>query len=186
MKHNIHSKVFIDFQSFQPLLNLWKKEEELIVFTNGCFDIIHHGHIDSLLKSARLGTKLVVGLNSDHSVNKLKGKNRPVFDVASRSMMLAALGFVDAVVIFYEETPAKLIERIIPDYLVKGKDYAVHEIVGHETVIRHGGQVITLDLVPDISTSILIEKIKQIKNESYSDGSEWIEESEKIENEWIL
>jgi len=185
MTHNIHSKIFTDFHSFQPLLNHWKKEKEKIVFTNGCFDIIHHGHIDSLLKSARLGTKLVVGLNSDHSVNKLKGKNRPVFDVAARSMMLAALGFVDAVVIFYEETPAIVIEWIIPDFLVKGKDYAIHEIVGHETVIRHGGKVITLDLVPDISTSIVIQKIKQIKNESFCDGFEWIEESEKVEDLFI-
>lgn len=184
MTHNIQSKIYTDIHFFLPILNQWRKKKEIIVFTNGCFDIIHHGHIDSLLKSARLGTKMVVGLNSDHSVNKLKGKNRPVFDVAARSMMLAALGFVDAVVIFYEETPAKLIERIIPDYLVKGKDYAVHEIVGHETVIRHGGKVITLDLVPDISTSIVIEKIKQIKNESFSDGTDWIEERFKVEHQF--
>lgn len=181
MKYNIDSKIYPDFASFNLILNKWKAEKEKIVFTNGCFDIIHHGHIDSLLKSARMGTKLIIGLNSDHSVNQLKGKNRPVFNVAVRSMMLAALGFVDAVIIFYEETPEKLIESIIPDFLVKGKDYAIHEIVGHDTVMRHGGKVITLDLVPDISTSIVIQKIKQIKNENFSDGFEWIEESEKVE-----
>ena len=178
---NINSKIYRDLHSFLPILNRWKKENEKIVFTNGCFDIIHHGHIDSLLKSARLGTKLVVGLNSDYWVNKLKGKNRPVFDVTARSMMLAALGFVDAVVIFYEETPAILIERIMPDYLVKGKDYAVHEIVGHETVIRNGGKVITLDLVPDISTSIVIEKIKQIHRDKLRSGTEEFLQNELID-----
>lgn len=160
MKFNIEAKIFPDFSSFEPMLKQWKANQETIVFTNGCFDIIHHGHIDSLLKSAEMGTKLVVGLNSDSSVTLLKGLNRPVFDVNARAMMLAALGFVDAVVTFYEETPAELIAQIIPDILVKGKEYAIHEIAGHETVLAHGGKVETLDLVPDISTSLVISKIK--------------------------
>jgi D-beta-D-heptose 7-phosphate kinase/D-beta-D-heptose 1-phosphate adenosyltransferase len=160
MKFNIEAKIFPDFSSFESMLKQWKADKETIVFTNGCFDIIHHGHIDSLLKSAEMGTKLVVGLNSDNSVTLLKGRNRPVFDVKARAIMLAAMGFVDAVVTFSEETPSELIAQIIPDILVKGKEYAIHEIAGHETVLRHGGKVETLDLVPDISTSLVISRIK--------------------------
>jgi D-beta-D-heptose 7-phosphate kinase/D-beta-D-heptose 1-phosphate adenosyltransferase len=160
MKFNIEAKIFPDFQAFEMTLKKWKANKETIVFTNGCFDIIHHGHIDSLLKSAEMGTKLIIGLNSDSSVTVLKGRNRPVFDVNARAMMLAALGFVDAVIVFGEETPAELITRIIPDVLVKGKEYEIHEIAGHDTVLKHGGKVETLDLVPDISTSLVISRIK--------------------------
>src|SRR6056297_1145559 len=103
---NIHSKIFNDYQDFEPLLKEWKAGKERIVFTNGCFDIIHHGHVDSLSKAAQMGTKLVVGLNSDPSVERLKGKGRPILGEKSRATILAAFGFVDAVVIFQEETPA--------------------------------------------------------------------------------
>lgn len=160
MRFNIESKIFQDFQSFEPTLKKWKSDNEIVVFTNGCFDIIHHGHIDSLLKSAEMGTKLIIGLNSDNSVTLLKGRNRPVFDLHARAIMLAALGFVDAVITFSEETPADLIARILPDVLVKGKEYEIHEIAGHDTVLKHGGKVETLDLVPDISTSLVISRIK--------------------------
>lgn len=160
MKCKIQEKIFPDFETFEPILQKWKNDRETIVFTNGCFDIIHHGHIDSLIKSAEMGTKLIIGLNSDSSVTFLKGRNRPVFDVNARAIMLAAMGFVDAVIIFKEETPADLIEQILPDVLVKGKEYAIHEIAGHETVLKHGGRVETLDLVPDISTSLVISRIK--------------------------
>lgn len=162
MKFNIESKIFYDFQSFEETLNFWKSINENIVFTNGCFDIIHYGHLDSLLQSARMGTKLIVGLNSDRSVEILKGKNRPVFDVRSRAMILAAFVFVDAVIIFEEETPEDLIGKIIPNILVKGKQYEIHEIAGHKTVLNNGGKVITLDLVPGVSSSDIVEKIKAL------------------------
>lgn len=162
MKFNIESKIFYDFQSFKKTLSSWKSTNETIVFTNGCFDIIHYGHLDSLLQSARMGTKLIVGLNSDRSVEILKGKNRPVFDVKSRAMILAAFVFIDAVIVFEEETPEDLIANIIPDILVKGKQYEIHEIAGHKTVLNNGGKVITLDLVPGVSSSDIVEKIKAL------------------------
>lgn len=171
MRFNIQSKIFPDFDEFKEVHNSWKSNNETIVFTNGCFDIIHQGHIDSILKSAEMGTKLIIGLNSDQSVFQLKGINRPVFNVKARAVMLAALEFVDAVIIFDEDTPANLIARIIPNVLVKGKDYALHEIVGHEIVLEHGGKVETLDLVPDISTSRVIQRIKLLENEHFIESS---------------
>jgi len=162
MKFKFESKIYYDFQTFEATLRKWKSDNETIVFTNGCFDILHYGHLDSLLKSAHLGTKLIVGLNSDKSVEILKGKNRPVFDVKSRASMIAAFVFVDAVIVFEEETPADLIAQIIPDVLVKGKQYEIHQIAGHDTVLKNGGKVITLDLVPNVSSSEIVEKIKSL------------------------
>lgn len=162
MKIDICSKIFTDFKSFEPTLSKWRSAGETIVFTNGCFDIIHHGHVDSLLKSAGYGKRLVVGLNSDESVRLLKGKGHPVLDVNARSKMMSAFVFVDAVIVFNEETPATLIDQIIPDVLVKGKEYALEEIAGHETVLKHGGRVERLDLVAGISTSEMIRRIKML------------------------
>lgn len=162
MKFNIDTKIFSNFQAFQPTLKTWKKNNEIVVFTNGCFDIIHHGHVDSLQKSAEFGTKLIVGLNSDNSVEILKGKNRPVLNQIARAKILAAFAFVDAVIIFPDETPAELIAQIIPHVLVKGKQYEIHEIAGHDTVLANGGKVETLDLIPGISTSEIIKKIKTL------------------------
>jgi D-beta-D-heptose 7-phosphate kinase/D-beta-D-heptose 1-phosphate adenosyltransferase len=162
-KTDIYSKIFDDYQAFEPLLKEWKAGKERIVFTNGCFDIIHHGHVDSLTRAAHMGTKLIVGLNSDSSVESLKGKGRPVFDERSRATILAAFGFVDAVVIFPEETPAMLVAHIIPDVLVKGKQYAIHEIAGHDTVLENGGEVETLELIAGVSTSEIIKKIKSLE-----------------------
>jgi len=159
---NIHSKIFNDYQDFEPFLKEWKAGKERIVFTNGCFDIIHHGHVDSLSKAAQMGTKLVVGLNSDPSVERLKGKGRPILGEKSRATILAAFGFVDAVVIFQEETPAMLVAHIVPDVLVKGKQYAIHEIAGHDTVLENGGEVETLELIAGVSTSEIIQKIKNL------------------------
>lgn len=156
------SKIFQDFKTFEPLLQIWKGSNNTIVFTNGCFDIIHHGHVDSLQKSAAFGTRLIVGLNSDESVRILKGKHRPVFDQMARAEILAAFECVDAVIIFKEETPAELIAQIIPDVLVKGKEYQIHEIAGHDTVLKNGGKVETLDLVKGISTSKIIKRIKKL------------------------
>ncbi|HKJ79312.1 MAG TPA: D-glycero-beta-D-manno-heptose 1-phosphate adenylyltransferase [Prolixibacteraceae bacterium] len=163
MNRDIQSKIFQNFPAFEPTLKKWKSNNETIVFTNGCFDIIHHGHVDSLQKSADLGTKLIVGLNSDESVKLLKGKGRPVLDEQARAMLLAAFVFVDAVIVFREETPAELIAQIIPDVLVKGRQYEIHEIAGHDTVLNNGGKVETLKLVPGISTTNLINKIKNLK-----------------------
>lgn len=162
MNYDIQSKIYADFKTFKPTLKAWRAAGDTVVFTNGCFDIIHHGHVDSLQKSAAFGSKLIVGLNSDKSVEILKGKNRPVFNQDARAMMIAALAFVDAVVVFADETPADLIALINPDFLVKGKQYEIHEIAGHETVLANGGRVETLDLVPDISTSEVIRRIKEL------------------------
>lgn len=159
---DIYSKIFDDYQAFEPHLKEWKAGKERIVFTNGCFDIIHHGHVDSLTRAAHMGTKLIVGLNSDSSVELLKGKGRPIFDERSRATILAAFGFVDAVVIFPEETPAMLVAHIVPDVLVKGKQYAIHEIAGHDTVLENGGEVETLELIAGVSTSEIIKKIKKL------------------------
>lgn len=156
------SKIFSDFESFYPLLQIWKGANNTIVFTNGCFDIIHHGHVNSLQKSAAYGTRLIVGLNSDESVKLLKGENRPILDEQSRAIVLAAFECVDAVIIFNEETPAEIIAKIVPDVLVKGAQYEIHEIAGHDTVLNNGGTVETLELVEGISTSDIIKKIKNL------------------------
>ncbi|MCY1721254.1 D-glycero-beta-D-manno-heptose 1-phosphate adenylyltransferase [Prolixibacteraceae bacterium Z1-6] len=156
------SKIFYDFESLKPLLTIWKGSNNTIVFTNGCFDIIHHGHVDSLQKSAALGTRLIVGLNSDQSVELLKGENRPVFSEQARAEILAAFECVDAVIIFKEETPAEIIAKILPDVLVKGAEYKIHEIAGHDTVLSNGGKVEILDLVDGISTTDIIDRIKKL------------------------
>jgi len=162
MTNNIHSKIYPNFKSFKAVLQSWRDNSEKIVFTNGCFDIIHHGHVDSLKKSADLGTKLIVGLNADSSVTVIKGEKRPIFSEEARAIILAAFSFVDAVIIFEHETPAKLIAKIIPDVLTKGKEYQIHEIAGHDTVLENGGVVKTLDLVTEISTSDIISRIKAL------------------------
>lgn len=138
----------------------WKKEGKSIVFTNGCFDILHLGHVDYLEKASELGDKLVIGLNTDSSVRKLKGPERPVNDEITRSRILAALQFVDAVILFEEDTPLDLIRQVKPDILVKGDDYTVQTIVGADIVIENGGAVKTIPLVKGYSTSNVISKIK--------------------------
>ncbi len=140
----------------------WQQAGEKIVFTNGCFDIVHLGHIDYLEKARALGDKLVLGLNTDASVSRLKGPTRPVVNQYARARMMAALAFVDAVILFDEPTPLQVIEQIKPDILVKGDDYTVENIVGSDFVISNGGCVQTIPLVKGFSTSSLIEKIKQM------------------------
>ncbi len=162
MTDSLNSKIYYNFSAFESTLKKWKSDNETIVFTNGCFDIIHHGHVDSLQKSAAFGTKLIVGLNSDASVTLIKGKNRPIFNEEARAIILAAFAFVDAIIVFGEETPAEIITNIIPNVLVKGKEYAIHEIAGHDTVLASGGKVKTLDLVPGASTTDIIKKIKTL------------------------
>jgi rfaE bifunctional protein nucleotidyltransferase chain/domain len=138
----------------------WKTNNEIVVFTNGCFDILHLGHVDYLEKAAAQGDRLIVGLNTDLSVSKLKGPQRPVTDEYSRSRLIAALEFVDAVVLFSEDTPSKLIESLAPDVLIKGKDYSIDNIVGADFVMKNGGRVATIDLVEGYSTTGIVEKIK--------------------------
>ncbi|MGD9493762.1 MAG: D-glycero-beta-D-manno-heptose 1-phosphate adenylyltransferase [Bacteroidales bacterium] len=143
-------------------VNTWRSERQTIVFSNGCFDIIHPGHAQYLAAAAALGSRLVIGVNTDESVKKLKGAARPVISENERCLLLASFQFVDAVCLFDEDTPLKLIESIIPDILVKGKDYTIDQIVGADVVLQHGGKVETIELVEGFSTSSLIEKIKKI------------------------
>ena len=132
-----------------------------IVFTNGCFDIIHVGHIRYLSKAKELGDILIVGLNSDESVKKLKGDNRPINSFEDRAILLSSLRFVDSVIMFKEQTPDNLIKKIVPDILVKGGDYKLEDIVGYQTVIENGGQVKTLSFYDGYSSSNYINKIKK-------------------------
>ncbi len=145
---------------FDRKLAYWRFKEDKIVFTNGCFDILHKGHIEYLAKAANLGDVLIIGLNSDESVRRLKGENRPVLDEESRAMALAAIGFVDNVVIFDEDTPYELIKKIQPDVLVKGADYNEDDIVGADIVKAKGGEIKTIEFVDGYSTSKIIDKIK--------------------------
>lgn len=130
------------------------------VFTNGCFDILHRGHVDYLERAASLGAMLIVGLNSDDSIKRIKGDSRPVNTEQDRALVLAALHCVAHVIIFVEDTPLALINTLIPDVLVKGGDWPVNKIIGKETVEAAGGQVLSLDLLPGYSTSNLITRIK--------------------------
>jgi len=156
----IQTKIFNDVQQFIPVLNRWKKAGETVVFTNGCFDLVHRGHIDSLAKAADFGDRLIVGLNSDVSVKLLKGENRPLIDQQSRAILLASLLMVDAVVLFDEKTPYELIRSIVPDVLVKGKEYQIEEIAGFDIVLAAGGRVERIELTEGFSTTDLIQKIK--------------------------
>jgi len=146
------------------LVDKWKQSGE-VVFTNGCFDILHLGHIDYLEKAKQLGSKLVVGLNTDASVKRLKGPDRPLNNEYARARMLAALACTDAVILFDEPTPLELITDIKPDVLVKGSDYTIDTIVGADIVIENGGSVKTIDLVNGYSTTGIIEKIKSQLNQ---------------------
>ena len=140
------------------LLAQWQAEHRRVVFTNGCFDLLHLGHVDYLEKARALGDALVVGLNTDASVRGLK-PGRPIQDEHSRARILASLAFVDAVVLFGEPTPAHLIALVQPDVLVKGDDYAPAAIVGYDTVLAKGGTVQTVPLVAGYSTSRIIANI---------------------------
>ena len=152
-------KIFL-LSDLLPIIKQWQNDNQKVVFTNGCFDIVHLGHIDYLEKAQKLGQKLILGLNTDASVRRLKGDLRPVVNEYARSRMMAAFAFVDAVVLFDEPTPKEMIEIICPDILVKGDDYAIQNIVGADFVLANGGKVETIALVEGYSTSKIIEKIK--------------------------
>lgn len=158
---NSASKIITLTEATQ-LVDRWKLQQQSIVFTNGCFDIVHIGHIDYLEKARNLGNKLVLGLNTDNSIRRIKGENRPIVEQNARARVMAALEFVDAVVLFDEDTPLRLIQTIKPDILVKGDDYTLKNIIGADFVIDNGGKVETIPLVKGFSTSNIIEKIKTI------------------------
>ena len=143
-------------------LPLWKEQGEQIVFTNGCFDIIHRGHVDYLARAASLGSKMIIGLNTDNSISRIKGNSRPIVDEYSRAFVLAAFTFIDAIILFDEDTPYNLIQSIQPDILVKGSDYKEENIVGADIIKAKGGKIVTMDFIPGFSTSSIIEKIKEI------------------------
>lgn len=158
--HFINSKVFRMDQALEWQLAVWRFHQRKIVFTNGCFDLLHLGHIEYLAKSAAEGNLLMIGLNTDDSVKRIKGDARPIKDEQSRALSLAAMSFVDAVVFFEEDTPLRLIELVQPDVLIKGADYAEKDIVGADVVLGKGGRVVTMDYLPGYSTSALIQQIK--------------------------
>ena len=157
----IEKKIAYTAKEAENTLSLWRFKDDKIVFTNGCFDILHKGHIEYLAKAASLGTKLVIGLNTDASVKRLKGDSRPVNDENARALLLASLVFVDKVILFDTDTPRDLIDFVQPDVLVKGGDYKSEEIVGHDIVKAKGGEVITINFIEGYSTTSMIEKMKK-------------------------
>ncbi|HSH52999.1 MAG TPA: D-glycero-beta-D-manno-heptose 1-phosphate adenylyltransferase [Bacteroidales bacterium] len=156
----IQSKI-IDIDQLNSRLAYWNFKNQKIVFTNGCFDILHRGHIEYLAQAANFGDILIIGLNTDDSVKRLKGDFRPVQDQYARALLLASLHFVSAVVYFNEDTPYSLIKKVQPDILIKGGDYHVEDIVGYDIVQKKGGQVKTIDFIPGYSTTTIIEKLKK-------------------------
>jgi rfaE bifunctional protein nucleotidyltransferase chain/domain len=149
-----------DLPVLQNKITGWKSDGNKVVFTNGVFDLLHLGHITYLSKAAELGDKLIIGLNTDASVKRLKGESRPVNDQSNRAALLAALFFVDAVILFEEDTPRELITQLMPDILIKGADYTVENIAGAKEVLANGGEVKTISLVEGYSSTSIINKIK--------------------------
>jgi D-glycero-beta-D-manno-heptose 1-phosphate adenylyltransferase len=166
IQSKLTSKIF-SIDDFVQLSSSLKKQGRKIVFTNGCFDILHLGHLDYLSKARDLGDFLVVGLNSDLSIKKLKGNGRPIQNEVSRTYHLASLFFVDAIVVFDEDTPCNIINQIIPHVLVKGGDYSLENIVGAEVVEKHGGVVQTIDFLEGFSTTNIINKILETENNKF-------------------
>lgn len=155
---SIRSKI-LDDKTLPSTLDKWRKEKNVIVFTNGCFDLIHRGHIDYLAKAKEMGDKLIIGVNTDRSVSRIKGEHRPLQDENSRLFILAAMQFVDAVILFGEDTPYELIRQVQPDILVKGADYKAEDIVGYDIVRAKGGKVMTIEYLPGFSTTAIEQKI---------------------------
>jgi D-beta-D-heptose 7-phosphate kinase/D-beta-D-heptose 1-phosphate adenosyltransferase len=157
-RESIESKI-VSWSDASELVSKWKNNGQTIVFTNGCFDVLHYGHVCYLADAKDLGDKLIVGLNSDASVKRLKGESRPINGQKERATLLAALCFIDAIVIFEEDTPENLIKIVEPDFLVKGGDYTFDTIVGAEFVKNKGGKVITIPLVENFSSSSIIKRL---------------------------
>lgn len=155
---HIKSKILSE-ENLNILINEWREKNQKIVFTNGCFDLLHLGHIDYLAKAKDLGDKLIIGVNTDNSVRRLKGMYRPLQDENSRLHILAALEFVDSVILFNEDTPYELIKKIQPDVLVKGADYKIEDIVGYDIVTSRGGEVKTIEYLEGYSTTSIEQRI---------------------------
>ena len=151
----------LNAEQLQKKLALWKFKNEKVVFTNGCFDLLHPGHIKILTEASELGDRLIVGLNADSSVKKLKGNHRPIMNEESRALLLASLQVVDAVVLFAEATPLHLIEKITPQVLVKGGDYVPENVVGAAWVLKHGREVKTIQLLEGFSTTNIESRMKK-------------------------
>jgi len=163
MKHDTQEILLgkiLDLQAAKNKVITWQAEGQKVVFSNGVFDLLHIGHLTYLAKAAALGDKLIIGLNSDSSVKRIKGEDRPVNDQNSRAALLAALFFVDAVTVFDEDTPQNLITTLLPDILVKGADYAIENIVGAKEVLANGGEVKTITFVDGYSSTSIINKIR--------------------------
>ncbi|MBK8808412.1 MAG: D-glycero-beta-D-manno-heptose 1-phosphate adenylyltransferase [Bacteroidales bacterium] len=156
----LYSKIFQYNETAELLSKIDKKINSKLVFTNGCFDILHSGHADYLSKARDLGDILVVGLNSDQSVQRIKGKLRPIVSERNRAILLAAMSFVDFVIFFNEDTPFELIQTIKPDILVKGGDYSIDTIVGADLVKSMGGEVSVIPFLDGFSSTDIINKIK--------------------------
>ena len=157
---SIPDKIFT-LSGLQSQLKRWRLQNKKIVFTNGVFDILHEGHIASLSEAAAHGHILIVGVNADASVKRLKGESRPIHNENSRALLLASLVLTDAVIIFEEDTPLNLITAILPDVLVKGGDYTLEQIVGAKEVMANGGEVKIAAILEGFSTTSIIEKMKQ-------------------------
>jgi len=149
-----------DLGTIQDCIASWRKEGLTVGFTNGCFDLLHPGHVQLLCEARSYCDRLVVGLNSDASVKRLKGPERPIQPEAARSIVLAGLAFVDAVILFGEDTPLDLLGTIKPDVLVKGADYSIDQVVGRDLVESYGGKVVLVELVPDTSTTLIVKRLK--------------------------
>ena len=159
--HKKLSEKLVSKDKLQDLLKEWNTQSKQIVFTNGCFDLLHAGHLTYLKEAKALGDRLIIAVNSDRSIQKLKGPTRPIIPLQERMDMLAALSCVDWVVSFDEDTPEKLLAALQPDILVKGGDYlSTDQIVGHQIVEAYGGEVKLLSLKPGFSTTAIIKKIK--------------------------
>ncbi len=159
-QQQLQNKIY-SLESLLPVVLQWKQMGHKIIFTNGCFDLLHPGHIDYLSKASDLGDQLIVALNTDASVKKLKGAHRPIQKEQSRLYLMAALECVSAVFLFDEETPLDVISKILPNVLVKGGDYTLDNIVGAKVVIENGGEVTVIPFLEGYSTSILEKKIKE-------------------------
>lgn len=157
----IQSKILRDHEELSRWLAYWNFKDQKVVFTNGCFDILHRGHIDYLARAAGKGDVLIVGLNTNDSVKRIKGDGRPLQDEESRALLMAALHFVNAVVMFDEDTPENLIKTVQPDVLVKGSDYKAEDIVGYDVVKAKGGDVVTIDFLEGYSTTGILRKIRE-------------------------
>ncbi|MDA8886373.1 D-glycero-beta-D-manno-heptose 1-phosphate adenylyltransferase [Bacteroidia bacterium] len=156
----INDKIYSSREALATQVLKWQVHNESVVFTNGCFDILHLGHIDYLSKAADLGDRLVIGVNTDASVSELKGPSRPIIHEDTRLAKLASLVFVDAVILFSEETPLELIKNAKPDVLVKGGDYTLDTIVGADEIFAKGGKVVVIPFLEGHSSTSIINKIK--------------------------